>query len=74
MAWNDVAFRVLGIAAEMDPESALNSQLIFQAVTHGHFAIQSLSIRRMMDRTKAAMQALMLVAEPEGPTMFARIA
>jgi hypothetical protein len=61
IAWNDVAFRVLGLASEIDPDGALGNQLIFQAAIQGHFATQSLSIRRLMDQAKDVISLARLV-------------
>lgn len=48
--WNDVAYRTLVFVAESDPKSALNNPLVSELMIHGHFAVQVLAIRRLLDK------------------------
>jgi AcrR family transcriptional regulator len=50
MAWNDVVFRTLWKITEIDPGSGLYNPLLAEALIEGHFAIQVLAIRRLMDK------------------------
>jgi hypothetical protein len=50
--WNDVSFRTLAQAGEMNEGGALGNSLIVEALINGHFAVQTLAIRRLMDCKK----------------------
>ena len=47
--WNDAAFRIFGEIAKNNPDSALHNSLITEALVHGHFSGQVLTIRRLCD-------------------------
>jgi len=55
MAWNDVSFRTLWRITELDPNSALYNPLLAETLIRGHFAIQILAIRRLMDKAKSTI-------------------
>lgn len=50
IVWNDVAYRILVCAAESDPKSALYNPLVSELLINGHFAVQVLAIRRLLDK------------------------
>lgn len=72
MAWNDVAFRTLARAAEIDPNSGLNNPLLAESLIYGHFAVQVLHIRRMMDRRKDVISLMRLLDDIEDRLVHSR--
>lgn len=48
--WNDVAFRTISEIALADAESALNNPVLTEALVHGYYSAQALSIRRLFDQ------------------------
>jgi hypothetical protein len=63
MAWNDVAFRTVWRIAEIDPDSGLYNPLLAEALIEGHFAIQVLAIRRLMDRGRGVISLWRLLED-----------
>ncbi len=63
MAWNDVAFRTLLQIATIDHGSGLYNPLLTEALVEGHFAIQVLAIRRLMDNTKGVISLWRLLED-----------
>ena len=55
MIWSDMSFRILTRAANMDDKSCLHNSLVAETLINGHFAIQILAIRRLMDTTKGVI-------------------
>jgi hypothetical protein len=51
LVWNDAAFRTLVRAGEINEGGALGNSLLAETLIDGHFAVQTLAIRRLMDRT-----------------------
>ena|ERR1700689_231683 len=49
MVWTDVSFRTLAKAGELEPTGALSNPLLAEALVNGHFATQTLAIRRLVD-------------------------
>src|SRR5712671_453580 len=52
MVWNDVTFRFLAHTASLDEQSALLNPLLGESLVNGHFAMQTLAIRRLADKAK----------------------
>ena len=61
MVWNDVSFRTLAKAAELEPKGCLSNSLLAEILIDGHFAVQSLSIRRICDTTKGTISLVKLL-------------
>lgn len=55
MLWEDVAFRTLVEAANIEKDSALENPLLAHTLIHGHVALQLLAIRRLMDPKNGTM-------------------
>jgi hypothetical protein len=47
--WNDVSFRAIAQMAELHDNNPLYNSLIAEALIQGHFAVQTLIIRRLFD-------------------------
>lgn len=52
MVLEDMTFRTLATAADLDKESVLHSPILARGLLQGYAAMQGLSIRRLVDRTK----------------------
>jgi hypothetical protein len=63
MAWNDVVFRTIWRITEIDPGSGLYNPLLAEALIEGHFAIQVLAIRRLMDRRRGIISLWRLLED-----------
>jgi len=63
LVWNDVSFRVLAHAAELEPKGNLANPLIAEALIGGHFATQTLAIRRLVDKRKDVISLSRLLAD-----------
>jgi hypothetical protein len=63
LVWHDISFRTIARLAETNPESGLHNPLLIDALITGHFAHQSLAIRRLMDRRKDVASLPRLINE-----------
>jgi hypothetical protein len=63
MAWNDVVFRTIWRITEIDQRSGLYNPLLAEAVIEGHFAIQVLAIRRLMDKGRGVISLWRLLED-----------
>jgi hypothetical protein len=63
LVWNDVSFRWLVRAAELNGNGALANSLLAEKLIDGHFAVQTLSIRRLMDSTKGTISLVNLLKD-----------
>jgi hypothetical protein len=63
MAWNDVVFRTIWRITEIDPGSSLYNPLLAEALIEGHFAIQVLAIRRLMDKGRSVISLWRLLED-----------
>lgn len=63
LVWRDVAFSTLSKMALDDPQGPLNTILIGEAIIDGHFAVQVLALRRIIDRTKGVVSLHHLIAD-----------
>ncbi|MGD0191938.1 MAG: hypothetical protein ABSD74_14450 [Rhizomicrobium sp.] len=58
MVWADVRFRALARAGEVEPDGGLNNPLVMELLIEGHFATQTLAIRRLMDNPRSGVISL----------------
>jgi hypothetical protein len=58
MLWNDASFRTISHMADLNAEGPLHNQLVMEALINGHFATQTLAIRRLMDDPKSGVISL----------------
>jgi hypothetical protein len=63
MVSNDLAVRTIACAAENDPQSPLNNQLLAQTVMESHQNAQILGIRRLMDERRDVVSLRRLLRE-----------
>ena len=58
MLWNDVSFRTISRLAELNANGPLHNQLLMESLINGHFATQTLAIRRLMDDPRSGVISL----------------
>lgn len=58
MLWSDASFRAIAYSAELETTGALNNQIIMQKLISGHFATQTLAIRRLMEDSRTGAISL----------------
>ena len=63
MLLGDLTFRTIAAAAEADRESALYCPILMRGLVEGYAGMQSLAIRRLVDRTRKVMSLAKLVQE-----------
>ncbi len=63
MAWNDVSFRTLAKAGELEPNGCLSNSLLAEALINGHFATQTLAIRRLIDHRNDVISLVRLLRD-----------